>query len=319
MSPSAAHEFVPELDLSIIIVSWNTCDLLAQCLESVSHDIRALCPLRVETLVVDNASTDGSAQMVREQFPWVQLIENQTNVGFAPANNQAIRRSRGRYVLLLNPDTDVKPGALVALVRFLDGHLGAGAAGARLLNPDSTLQISCYPAPTLSREFWYLFHLDVLLPYATYRMASWDLETPRAVDVLQGACLIIRREVLDQVGLLDENYFIYSEEVDLCYRMEQAGWRLYWVPQAQVVHYGGQSTHQAAAEMFLRLYQGKLLYFRKHHGRLAGQVYKLILVVAALTRLLISPLVWLESQPQRQRHLALARHYRRLLLTLPGI
>ena len=120
-----------------------------------------------------------------------------------------------------------------------------------------------------------------------------------------------------QVGLLDEDYFIYSEEIDLCYRLQKAGWSLYWVPQAQVIHYGGQSTLQVASEMFLQLYQGKLLYFRKHHGWGAAQIYKLILFLIALPRLLLSPLAWLERQPQRRQHLTLAANYRRLIAALP--
>ncbi len=305
-----------EIILSIIIVNWNTRDLLGQCLDSI------YAPLpddKFEVWVVDNASSDGSTQVVHERFPQVRLIENRENVGFARANNQAVRESMGRYVLLLNPDTEVKPGALETLVRFMDDHPEAGAAGARLINPDSTLQSSCHPAPTLFGEFWRLFHLDALWPYACYNMARWDLAMPREVDVVQGACMILRREALDQVGLLDEDYFIYSEEVDLCHRLRRHGWKVYWVPQAVVVHHGGQSTQQVAAEMFLRLYQGKVLYFRKHHGCLVAQVYKLILLAAALGRLLVSPLAWLERPRRRQQHLMLAGHYRRLMRALPGL
>jgi N-acetylglucosaminyl-diphospho-decaprenol L-rhamnosyltransferase len=308
----------PLVDLSVVIVNWNTRDLLARCLESViTHCGQA--DLTTEILVVDNSSADGSAEMVREQFPQAQLIENSENVGFARANNQAIRPSCGRYVLLLNPDTEVRPGALQRLVRFMAEHPAAGAAGTRLLNPDGTLQSSCHPAPTLARELWRLLHLDALRPYAVYPMARWDLNKPRVVEVIQGACLILRRATLDQVGWLDEDYFMYSEEVDLCYRLRQAGWQLYWLPQAKVVHYGGQSTQQVAAEMFLQLYQAKLIYFRKNHGWPAAQAYKLILLVAALARLLLSPLAWLEGSSRRQRHLTLTGHYRRLLLALPGM
>jgi hypothetical protein len=273
----------------------------------------------VETLVVDNASSDGSAQMVHQQFPWVTLVENETNIGFAPANNQAIRQSIGRYVLLLNPDTEVKSGALGALLGFLEANPHTGGTGARLLNPDGTLQLSCHPVPTLFRELVRLFHLDRLWPNAAYHMGSWDLEKPRRVDVVQGACLLLRRDALDQVGLFDEQYFFYSEEVDLCYRLQQAGWPLYWVPQAQVVHYGGQSSQQVVGEMFLQLYYAKILFFRKHYGWLATHTYKSVLFAAALVRLLISPLAWLEGHARRERHLKLAGHYRRLLLTLPGM
>jgi len=302
------------MNLSIIIVNWNTCDLLAQCLESVYANPP---DCEFEVLVVDNASTDGSVQMVRERFPWVRLIENQENVGFARANNRAIQESTGCYALLLNPDTEVQPGALETLVRFMNAHPQAGAAGAQLLNPNGTLQPSCHPAPTLFREFWRLFHLDVLYPYALYPMKRWSLESHREVDIVQGACMILRREALDQVGLLDEDYFIYSEEVDLCHRLRQRDWKVYWIPQAVVVHYGGQSTQQVATEMFLHLYQSKLLYFRKHNGWLAAQLYKLILLAATLARLLLSPLAWLEHPPQRQQHLASAGHYRRLVRALP--
>jgi N-acetylglucosaminyl-diphospho-decaprenol L-rhamnosyltransferase len=319
MTGSTQQETTSNPILSIIIVNWNTRELLAQCLESVSHEIRRLSPLNVETLVVDNASTDGSPQMVKDHFPWVNLTENLTNMGFAGANNQAILQSRGRYVLLLNPDTEVKPGAFETLTHFMEAHSEVGGAGARLLNPDHTLQTSCYPAPTLSREFWRMFHLDALRPYGVYRMDDWDLNGQREVDVIQGACLILRQEALSQVGLLDGDYFIYSEEVDLCHRLQKAGWSLHLVPQAQVVHYGGQSTQQVAAEMFLRLYQGKVVYFRKHYGWLTSHIYKLILAAATLTRLMITPFVCLECPSKREQHLTLASHYRRLLLSLPGM
>jgi N-acetylglucosaminyl-diphospho-decaprenol L-rhamnosyltransferase len=329
-----SNTFQPKIEpvLSIVIVNWNTRDSLAQCLESVvatphlqipdplnQSGIVHLPPFTLEVWVVDNCSTDGSAQMVQARFPWVRLVENLENIGFARANNQVIRESKGRYVLLLNPDTEVKSGALQALVCFMDAHPQAGAVGPQLLNLDNTLQPSCHPAPTLPRELWRLFHLDALWPYALYPMAKWDLDTPRRVDVVQGACLLLRRATLDQVGLFDEDYFIYSEEMDLCYRLEQAGWRIYWVPEAEVIHYGGHSTQQVAMDMFLRLYQSKLLYFRKRHGWLAARGYKLILVAATLARLSVSPLAWLERSPQRQRHLTLASYYLRLLKAVPEL
>lgn len=304
------------MNLSIILVSWNTAGLLAKCLASIyTHSPGS----QVEIIVVDNASTDDSAAMVRTQFPDVRLIANDDNIGFAPANNQAIRQSSGDYILLLNPDTEIKPGALETLLEFMEDHPHVGAVGPHTFNPDGTLQTSCYPLPTLTREVWRLFHLDTIRPYGSYRMADWSLDQAHPVETLLGACLLIRREVLDQVGLLDEQYFIYSEEIDLCYRIQQAGWSLYWVPQAQIIHYGGQSTQQVAAEMFIHLYQSKLRYFRKHHGWLAAQVYKLILLIAALSRLSVSPLAWLEREPQRQAHLTLARNYGRLVRTLPDL
>ncbi|SRR6266496_936802 len=300
--------------LSIIIVSWNTASLLENCLASILAN-PPTSPF--EIWVVDNASTDDSPRMVRESFPQVHLIENRENVGFARANNQAIQRCMGKHLLLLNPDTLVASGALHALVNFLDQHPEAGAVGARILNPDGSLQITSHPRPTLSRELWRLFHMDALFPYAEYAPTKWRTKQPQEVDVLIGACLLLRKEVLDQVGFLDEDYFMYSEEVDLCYRIQRAGWCLFWVPQAEVVHFGGQSTKQVPTEMFLNLYHGKIKYFRKHNGWSAAQIYKLILMIAALSRLIFAPFVFFEHSSRRQKHLTLVDHYRRLVLALP--
>jgi GT2 family glycosyltransferase len=307
-----------QTDVSIVIVSWNTRELLRDCLLSVYNEGFAGTPATFEVIVVDNTSSDGSAQMVRECFPQVKLMANRENVGFARANNQAIPMCTGRYILLLNPDTRLKPAAMGAMLGFMDANPQAGACGSRLLNPDGTLQVSCHPAPTLPRELWRLFHLDRLKAYAEYRMAAWDVQTPREVDVIQGASFLIRREVVDRIGLLDEDYFIYSEEVDWCRRIQADGWHIYWVPQSQVVHFGGQSTRQVATEMFLRLYQGKVLYFHKHHGATTARLYKVVLLLAALARVAVGPLAYLEGPAQRREHLALAGRYRTLITRLPG-
>lgn len=304
------------MKLSIIIVSWNTSALLEKCLASV-YAYPPADPF--EVWVVDNASTDDSAAMVESYFPQVHLVTNANNVGFARANNQAIPHCTGEYILLLNPDTEVKAKALPTLSAWLDAHPEAGGVGPFLLNPDGTLQTSCYPAPTLMREFWRLLHLDWLTPYGSYNMARWDTHTPREVDVLQGACLLVRRMVLEKVGVLDETYFIYSEEVDLCYRIRRAGWSLWWEPQSQVVHYGGQSTRQVKTEMFLRLYQGKVLYFRKHYGPITTFLYKIILFVTALPRLLLVLPAWVSPPEQRRNYLEVAGHYRKLIAALPNL
>lgn len=304
------------MKLSIVIVSWNTKDLLDACLHSVyTHPLDE----PFEVWVVDNNSKDGSAEMVREKFPQVELIASEENLGFAGGNNRAIPHCRGEYVLLLNPDTEVKPEALNELVAFMEATPEAGAAGSRLFNGDGTLQPSCYPKPTLSREFWRMFYLDSIRPFGIYDMNDWNVEQPREVDVLMGASLLLRKTVLDTVGLLDEGYFMYSEEVDLCYRLQAAGWKLFWVPQSQVIHYWGQSSKQVRAEMFLQLYRGKLRFFRKHYGWASVQGYKLILALASLFRLAVAPLVWLRKSEQRDTQLYLARNYGRLLFTLPSM
>lgn len=310
MSESAA------LDLSIVIVSWNTCDLLDACLQSVLAEATA-AELAAEVFVVDNHSTDRSVEMVRRSYPGVKLIENKHNPGFAGANNQALALASGRYYLLLNPDTYVLEDGLGALVRFMDAHPEAGAAGARLLNADGSLQQSCSPEPTLTREAWRLFHLDELKPIGAYAMDQWRADVARQVDVVQGAAMIVRAAVIEQVGLLDEGYFMYSEEVDWCTRIRRAGWQIYWTPDARIIHYGGQSARQIADAMFLQLYRGKVQYFHKHNGEAATGVYKTVLACATLARLAASPLAWIEPEPARKQHLNLARQYRMLLRSLP--
>ncbi|VAW38232.1 Glycosyl transferase, family 2 [hydrothermal vent metagenome] len=302
------------MKLSIVIVSWNTKDLLEACLRSVYG-----YPLDqpFEVWVVDNHSKDDSVAMVRAQFPQVELIASEDNLGFAGGNNQAIPHCQGEYILLLNPDTEVKPEALNALVAFMDSQPDAGAAGSRLLNADGSLQPSCNPMPTLGREFWRMFYLDKLIPLGVYDMEKWDVAEPREVDVLMGASMLLRKEVLNTVGLLDEGYFMYSEEVDLCFRLQKAGWRLFWVPQSQVVHYWGQSAKLVLAKMFLQLYRGKLRFFRQHYGRLTVFFYKIVLGLAALFRLALLPLALLRNSEQRDNKLHMARHYGRLLLALP--
>jgi GT2 family glycosyltransferase len=300
--------------LSIVIVSWNTCGLLQSCLRSIYEN-----PLsgQSEVWVVDNASNDDTIQMIRNHFPQVHIIQNQQNMGFAHGNNQAIRKSSGKYVMLLNPDTEIKPGALDRLVGFLEKNPQAGGAGAKLISPNGGLQHSCHPDLTLSRELWRLFHLDKLHTYGTYNMHQWDMTRPRQVDVVQGAALVLRKEALEHVGLLDEDYFMYTEEVDLCFRLRRAGWTLHWIPDAEVLHYGGQSTKLVAEKMFLTLYESRLKFFRKHYGLPAARGYKLVLTAAAITRVGLVPFSFLISPSTRNRNRQLAGRYSRLLAALP--
>jgi N-acetylglucosaminyl-diphospho-decaprenol L-rhamnosyltransferase len=302
-------------DVSVVIVSWNTRDLLARCLQSVGQSGS------IEVFVVDNASSDGSAQLVRERFPWVHVIQNERNVGFAAANNQAIRLSadcpgwQSQYIVLLNSDTEVQRGALDALMAFAQAHPRAGAFGPRLLNSDGRLQPSCHPMLTPGRELWRLFFLERIWPRATYPMQRWDLQTPRLVEVIKGACLLLRREALDQVGLLDEAYFMYTEEVDLCYRLARAGWQLWWIPQAEVVHHEAQSTRQAAERMYLQLYRSKVHFYLKFGGPRRAEQFKWVLRLAYWPRLAAAAIAALFSPAMALR----ARTYRRLLAELSGM
>ncbi len=272
------------MELSVIIINWNTRDYLAQCLRALKKEIQTSRHLSTEVWVVDNASDDGSAGMVREQFSWVQVIENAKNVGFARANNQAIERAHGHYVVLLNSDTAVHLHALQTMVAFMDAHPKASSCGPRLLNADGSLQPSCHPILTPGREFWRLMFLDRLWRKATYDQASWDLSKPRRVEMIKGACLLLRRAALDQVGLLDEQYFMYTEEMDLCYRLLQAGWVLWWLPSAVVTHYGEASSQQMAEEMYIQLYRSKAQFHRKFGGEREVKRFRRLLQLAYAPR-----------------------------------
>jgi N-acetylglucosaminyl-diphospho-decaprenol L-rhamnosyltransferase len=223
--------------------------------------------------------------------------------------------AEGAGALSLNPDAEVRPGALQALVEFMESHPRAGACGARLLDPDGSLQPSCHPLPTPGREFWRLLFLERLWPRATYPMHRWDVTAPRRVEVIKGACLLLRRAALDQVGLLDESYFLYSEEVDLCHRLAQAGWELWWVPQATVVHHQAQSTRQAAERMYLQLYRSKVQFYHKVGGERLAQRFKRLLRLAYWPRLVVASL----AAPFSPSLAAQAATYRRLLAELPSM
>jgi N-acetylglucosaminyl-diphospho-decaprenol L-rhamnosyltransferase len=271
------------IDLSVIIVNWNTRDLLAQCLQSVYDTVQGL---EFEVFVVDNASTDGSAEMVRERFSQVRLIENRENAGFVRANNQAMALAEGRYSLLLNSDAALHPGALEALVCFLDEHPQAGIAGGKLLNPDDTFQASFMDFPTLWAEFLLLTKLHLLLRSSHF--PSHSLEESRDVqeaDWVPGACLMVRREVVEKVGGLDEEYVMYSEEVDWCWRVKQAGWGVYYVPQAEIVHWGGQSIEQVPIQKRAWVYRSKWLFFRKRRGQLHAALFRCLLLVTSLLKM----------------------------------
>ena len=257
------------LDLSIIIVSWNVKDLLQRCLDSIFR--HPASSIQFEVFIVDNASSDGSAGMVRERFPQVHLIENEENFGFAAANNQAIRRSRGRYILLLNPDTVVCDDALGTLMRFLDENPKVGAVGPKLVYPDGRLQHSAFAFPTLPMAFFDFFPIHHRLINSRlngrYPRRLYESGKPFPIDHPLGACLMVKREAIEQVGLLDEGFFIYCEEIDWCMRIKKAGWQIYCVPQAEVVHYVAQSTQQFRDEMFVQLWRSRYLLFAKHYGR----------------------------------------------------
>ena len=271
---------MPNVDLSIVIVSYNVRDLLAQCLESVcSHPSSVDGPfqksddwiLTTEIWVVDNASADASAAMVREKFPSVHLIENRENRGFAAANNQAFALTRGRYVLMLNPDTQVKPGALATLVKFMDEHPRAGACGGKLVYGDGTLQHSAFRFPTLAQIFLDFFPLHGRLTNSRlngrYPTVWYARGEPFQIDHPLGADFLVRRETAEQAGWLDDEFFIYCEEIDWAMRIQRAGWEIWCVPQAEIVHHEAQSTRQFRDRMLVELWRARWRLFAKHYSR----------------------------------------------------
>ncbi|HZT43833.1 MAG TPA: glycosyltransferase family 2 protein [Chthonomonadaceae bacterium] len=256
------------MDISVIILNWNTAALLEKCLHSL------YCPqpdLAMEVLVVDNASEDGSAAMVRRRFPQARLIVNKRNLGFGAGNNVAIPQTRGRYVLFLNSDTVVTPGALVTMVRCADSQPDIGILGPKLLNSDGSLQYSCRHYPTLGAGFFRNTPLGRLFPknrFATdYLMQDWDHTTQRDVDWVSGAALMIRREVLDQIGGFDEDFYFYCEDVDLCWRASHiAPWRVTYFPDAVIYHHIGKSSDKVPTRMTYEFHRSMYLFYKKHYA-----------------------------------------------------
>jgi GT2 family glycosyltransferase len=252
------------VDVSIIIVSWNTRELLLSCIKEALQIDRGISR---EIIVVDNASRDGSAREVKGEFPSVHLIENEKNLGFAKAVNQGLQKGSGKYVLLLNPDTQVKGGAVERLVSFMETHLGAGVAGPQLLNSDGSKQNSIANYPSLATE---LFNKSLLrrLFKKKFPGKERDYSEPVEVDSVIGACMIVRREAIHQVGLLDEDYFLFLEETDWCYRMTKRGWKIYHVPQAEVGHFQGKSAEIVKKRAKVEFYRSRYHFFKKNRGRL---------------------------------------------------
>lgn len=250
-------------DFSVIIVNWNTKQLLLDCLASIERNAgRASC----EIIVVDNGSTDGSVDAVRQSFPRATIIENGANLGFARANNRGLRHMTGTYAILLNSDTVVQEGAFVRLLAFMDGHPQAGMCGPQLLNADGSLQTSYGTFPTLASEFVSRSVLQFFFP-SLYRRLFVPREpassAAHAIDFIIGACMVARRKAIDEAGMLDEDYFFFYEEIDWCLRMKRAGWQVYHVPEARIVHFGGGSTRTVNLRARAESWRSRYLFFRK--------------------------------------------------------
>ena len=255
------------IDLSIIIVNHNDEKFLKDCIGSI---YRGTHKIDFEILFIDNNSSDNSVEFIAKQFPKVKITKNKENLGFCKANNQGLEIYQGRYALLLNADTVVKDKALDQLVEFMDANPHLGACGPKLLNPDGTPQ---HQGGLFNKPFWFS-------------------TKPTRVDYVIGAALIVRREAIDKVGGLDENFFFSNDDLDWCRRIRKAGWDVYFLPEAEVIHYGGYTTKRFNQRLFVEGFRGGLYFSKKHYGNFIYQIYRTLLALSMLIAVLISSLLY---------------------------
>ena len=249
------------MKLSVVIVSYNVRELLTACIDSV---VKAAEGIDTEVFVVDNKSVDDTIEVINRDYPWVHLINNKENLGFSKANNIAIRQAEGEYVLLLNPDTVVAEGTLRGAIEFMDQHPEAGGAGVRMHNADGTLAPEsrrAVPTPMVAARKMLGFTKRYYMSYL-----SWD--EPGQIEVISGAFMLLRRKAIDQVGMLDEDFFMYGEDIDLSYRLLKGGWQNWYLP-LDIIHYKGQSTQKSDFRYVHVFYQAMLIFFRKHYSHLS--------------------------------------------------
>jgi len=276
--------------VSVIVVSYNTRELTLECLRSVYERTR---DVTFEVFVVDNASADGSAEAIAAEFPQVHLIANHENRGFAAANNQALRLARGRYFLLLNPDTLVLDNAIGKMVAYMGAHPDVGCAGCQVLIDEHTVQQTCFRFPRVSYHLLRATGLPALFPHSALlnpdRYGGWHRDGERDVDVVSGMFLLVRREAVEQVGLMDEDYFVYAEEADWCFRFWKHGWRCRFTPSAQIIHRdgGSHSTKQISARMFVQQQKSLLIFHRKNRGWWSWAATKVLFMLSMLPRYVI--------------------------------
>lgn len=295
------------IDVSIVILNYNTCEHLRACLQALLDEGSTTLSngaLQAEVFVVDNASSDGSADMVAAEFPWVRLIRSPRNGGFAHGNNQALKLARGSAVLLLNPDALVPDGAIVRFVELLDSHPEAGIIGPKLVKEDGSMHLACrrsFPTPEIA--FYRVSGLSRLFPnsphFGRYNLTFVDEDVSIEVDAVCGACMLVRRDVLDTTGLLDERFFMYGEDIDWCLRAHKAGWTVRYEPSVVVTHLHGAASRKRAVRTTFHFFRAMDLFYRKHyvdryHPLLTGVIRTSI--YAALTVALFRTLLTSKSQ-----------------------
>lgn len=285
------------VDISIIVVNWNVCDLLRNCLTSIKAQTGDGGRLSAQVIVVDNASSDRSIEMLHAEFPNVRVIENRENVGFSRANNQALALAQGRYLFLLNPDTELRPNALQTLFDYAEANPRVGIIGPQLFYGDGTLQSSRRRFPTLATAFLESTKLQQWFPrngvLTRYYMRDTSDDATQPVDWINGSAMFVRREVYNQIGGFDEAFFMYSEELDWCYRAKQAGWQIVYLPMAQITHYEGKSSEQAVARRDINFNSSKIRFFRKYRGALVAETLRTFLLLTFVYQMAEEGFKWL--------------------------
>ena len=290
------------LDLSIIIVSWNAKKYLEKCIASI---IGKTVKYQTEIIVVDNASTDGSVELVKGQFPKVKVICNDTNLGFAKANNIGIKQGTGKYICLINSDVEILQGCFDSMVSYMEKNPEIGILGPQILDSNGNIQRSCMGFPTLWNAFCRALFLDKLFPkselFGSYLMTFQNQNTTQPVDIINGCFWMVKKKVLKQVGLLDERFFIYAEDKDWCKRFWDAGWKVVYFPQAQAIHYGGASSSNAPIRFYIEMYRANYEYWKKYHSRPAQLTFLLITGLHHIIRL-IGEMMLLVIRPSKRSY-----------------
>lgn len=279
-----------QIDVSICIVNWNAKNLLARCLESIKDKTTALA---YEIIIVDNNSQDGSVRMVKLEHPECLLIESKKNLGFAKGNNRALEQASGKYILYLNPDTELISNAIYGMFDFLEKNTDFGAVGCKLVDSDGHIQFTCARAfPSPLNQFTLLTMLNKLLPtsrtFSTVEMNYWDHMDSREIDCLSGACIMARKDIIDSINGFDESYFMYAEDVDLCYRIKKQSWRIYYLSEYSIFHHEGGSSKQRSNRHFASVMQRTSNYYfiNKHFGRIKAYEFRASVCVGSFIRLL---------------------------------